>query len=80
MFLLAGLLTFSASARADEIELKDGSKLVGTIVGFENGNFKIETAYGFALVRKEEHRPDHSRRGIAQEQNLRRRSDGKTRR
>src|SRR5262249_88873 len=42
----------SSGARADEIRLKDGAKIVGTIVGYENDAFKVETAYGFALVRK----------------------------
>jgi hypothetical protein len=39
-------------ARADEIRLKDGSKIIGTIVGFEDDSFKVQTAYGFAMVRK----------------------------
>jgi hypothetical protein len=41
-----------AVANADEIRLKDGSKIIGTIVGFEDGSFKVQTAYGFAMVRK----------------------------
>ena len=48
------LLTAAASvARADEIRLKDGSKVIGTIVGFENDSFRVETSYGFALIRKD---------------------------
>jgi hypothetical protein len=53
------LLAFFASmtgvtnARADEIRLKDGSKISGTIVGFENGAFRVETSYGFALIQKD---------------------------
>ena len=50
---LALLLVLAASVRADEIRLKDGSKIVGTIVDFENDSFKVQTAYGFALVRKD---------------------------
>lgn len=42
-----------ASARAEEILLKDGQKIVGTIVGYENDMFRVETAYGIALVRKD---------------------------
>jgi len=42
-----------AVARADELHLKDGSKIIGNIVGFEDGSFKVETAYGFAMVRKD---------------------------
>ncbi len=40
-------------ARADEIHLRDGTKINGTIVAFENDSFKVETAYGFALIRKD---------------------------
>jgi hypothetical protein len=43
----------AASARADEIRLKDGTKISGTIVGFENESFRVETSYGFALVLKD---------------------------
>jgi hypothetical protein len=52
-FLLA-LLLISCAARADEIRLKDGSKIIGTIVGFEDGAFKVQTSYGFAMVRKDQ--------------------------
>jgi hypothetical protein len=56
---VAGLaaLTFlllAASARADEIKLKDGSKINGTIVGFEDNSFKVKTSYGFAVVQKDQ--------------------------
>ena len=47
------ILAIAASAHADEFHLKDGSKIVGTIVGFEDGGFKVETSYGFAFVRKD---------------------------
>lgn len=50
---LAGILSWGVAARADEFRLKDGTKISGTIVGFENDSFKVETAYGFALVRKD---------------------------
>jgi hypothetical protein len=54
-FLCAALsiLAVGTVLRADEIRLKDGSKIVGTVVGFEDGAFKVETAYGFAMVRKD---------------------------
>ena len=52
VFLLASLITASG-ARADEIRLKDGTKISGTIVGFENDSFRVETSYGFALVQKD---------------------------
>ena len=47
------LLYLPAAALADEIRLKDGSKITGTIVGFENDSFKVQTSYGFALVKKD---------------------------
>jgi hypothetical protein len=52
-FLLA-LLLVAGAVRADEIRLKDGTKITGTIVGFEDGAFKVQTSYGFALVRKDQ--------------------------
>jgi hypothetical protein len=50
---LLSLLIAANAARADEITLKDGSRIVGTIVGFENDSFRVETTYGFALIRKD---------------------------
>jgi hypothetical protein len=47
-------LQLAASARADEIKLKDGSKINGTIVGFEDNSFKVKTSYGFAVVQKDQ--------------------------
>jgi len=41
-------------ARADELKLKDGSTVVGTIVGFEEHSFKVKTSYGFAEVQKDQ--------------------------
>ena len=50
---LAFLLS-AAAARTDEIKLKDGSKINGTIVGFEDNSFKVKTSYGFAVVQKDQ--------------------------
>lgn len=47
------LLGAMAAARAEEITLKDGQKIVGTIVGYENDMFRVQTSYGIALVRKD---------------------------
>jgi len=47
------IFALGAVLRADEIRLKDGSKIIGNVVGVEDGAFKIETAYGFAMVRKD---------------------------
>jgi hypothetical protein len=56
-FLMAILvLTLSAtglSSRADEIRLKDGKKLYGVIVAYEDNMFKVKTDYGFVLVEKD---------------------------
>jgi len=50
---LAALLVAATAVRADEIRLKDGTKITGTIVGYEDDSFKVQTSYGFALVRKD---------------------------
>jgi hypothetical protein len=50
---LGMLLLDAPAARADELRLKDGTKIVGKIVGFEDDSFRVETSYGFALVRKD---------------------------
>jgi hypothetical protein len=42
------------AARADEIKLKDGTKITGTIVGFEENSFKVKTSYGFAEIQKDQ--------------------------
>lgn len=47
------ILLFGSVARGDEFHLKDGTKIVGTIVAYEDGSFKVQTSYGFAYVRKE---------------------------
>jgi len=54
---LVALIAFSGAmpgARADELKLKDGSTIVGTIVGFEEHSFKVKTGYGFAEVQKDQ--------------------------
>lgn len=48
----AGAL-LAAPARGDEVILRDGRKLIGTIVGFEKGVYRLETDFGTALIRKE---------------------------
>ncbi len=52
-----GLLLFVACAlalpaAADEIRLKDGKKLYGVIVAYEDNMFKVKTDFGFVLVEK----------------------------
>jgi hypothetical protein len=52
-FVALSFLLLATSVRADEIRLKDGSKIMGTIVGFEGDSFKVQTSYGFAMIRKD---------------------------
>jgi len=40
-------------ARADEIRLKDGKKLHGVIVAYEDNMFKVKTDFGYVLVEKD---------------------------
>ncbi|HJY86644.1 MAG TPA: hypothetical protein VKE24_07365, partial [Candidatus Acidoferrales bacterium] len=47
------VLILARPGLADEIRLKDGTKIIGTIVEFEDNSFKVETSYGFAFVRKD---------------------------
>jgi hypothetical protein len=41
------------SAHGDEIRLKDGQKLYGVIVAYEDNMFKVKTDFGFVLVEKD---------------------------
>jgi len=55
LLIAAFVLAFSAmmhSAWADEIQLKDGKKLYGVIVAYEDNMFKVKTDFGFVLVEK----------------------------
>jgi hypothetical protein len=47
-------LCLPAALRADELKLKDGTKIVGTIVGYEENSFRVKTNYGFAVVQKDQ--------------------------
>lgn len=47
-------LLVCATVRPDDLKLKDGSKISGSIVGFDDNSFKVQTSYGFALVRKDQ--------------------------
>jgi hypothetical protein len=53
--LLAGVCAgiFAGAARADEIRLKDGKKLHGVIVAYEENMFKVKTDFGYVLVEKD---------------------------
>lgn len=51
---LLAVLSAAPASRADELKLKDGTKITGVIVGFEENSFKVKTNYGFALVQKDQ--------------------------
>jgi len=57
LFVLAAtflaLSALACSVRADEIRLKDGRKLNGVIVAYEDGMFKVKTDYGYELIEKD---------------------------
>ena len=53
LFLLLLGVVAAAPARGEEITLDNGQKIVGKVVGFENGMFKVETEFGYALVRRD---------------------------
>ncbi|MEE8201212.1 MAG: hypothetical protein V3R29_08600 [Candidatus Acidoferrales bacterium] len=51
--LLAGsalLFLLALPADAEEFYLKDGTKLVGKIVGYQDGAFRVETSFGIAII------------------------------
>jgi hypothetical protein len=51
---LCGILLAPRALRADDLKLKDGSTISGTIVGYEENSFKVKTSYGFAVVQKDQ--------------------------
>lgn len=53
VILVVALSASGLSARADEIRLKSGRILNGVIVGYEDDMFRVKTADGFELVRKD---------------------------
>jgi len=53
LFAGAFVSIFASAARADEIRLKDGKKLHGVIVAYEDNMFKVKTDFGYVLVEKD---------------------------
>lgn len=47
---LALILVSALAVRADELHLKDGTRITGTIVGYQGNSFRVKTSYGYALV------------------------------
>jgi small nuclear ribonucleoprotein (snRNP)-like protein len=53
LFALLASSLAATSGRADEIRLKDGKKLYGVIVSYEDNMFKVKTDFGYVLVEKD---------------------------
>src|SRR5713101_8402535 len=51
--LARAFCAFAIPARADEIRLKDGRKLSGVIVAYEDNMFKVKTDFGYELIEKD---------------------------
>ena len=51
---ITAVLGASLATPADELKLKDGTKISGTIVGYEENSFRVQTSYGFAVVQKDQ--------------------------
>jgi len=48
--------SLAAPGRADEIRLKDGKKLYGVIVAYEDNMFKVKTDYGYVSWKRQDRR------------------------
>jgi hypothetical protein len=53
LFLLALPFLFVPLVLAEEFYLKDGTRIVGKIVAYEEGSFRVETSFGFAVIVKD---------------------------
>lgn len=53
LIFLGGMLWCAGVASADEIRLKDGKKLYGVIVGYDDNMFRVKTDFGYVLVEKD---------------------------
>jgi hypothetical protein len=51
--IVGGITLIGINSQADEIRLKDGKKIYGVIVAYEDNMFKVKTDYGFVLVEKD---------------------------
>ena len=52
LLLSIAVLLPALALQADELKLKDGTTINGTIIGFEENSFRVKTTYGFAVVLK----------------------------
>ncbi|HEX9763995.1 MAG TPA: hypothetical protein VGA39_01815 [Candidatus Acidoferrales bacterium] len=53
LWLAALLLLASAPLCAEEFHLKDGTRIVGKVVGYEKDAFRVETSFGIAIIYKD---------------------------
>lgn len=53
LLVITGTCLCVSASFADEIRLKDGKKLYGVIVGYEDNMFKVKTDFGYVLVEKD---------------------------
>jgi len=53
LVVLAAAGLCASAVQADEIRLKDGKKLHGVIVAYEDNMFKVKTDFGYVLVEKD---------------------------
>src|SRR5580704_14550299 len=51
---ICSLCALPLVAHADELKLKDGTTIKGILVGFDDNSFKVQTSFGFALVRRDQ--------------------------
>jgi hypothetical protein len=51
--VVLAITLFPKPAPADEIRLKDGQKIYGVIVAYEDNMFKVKTDFGYVLVEKD---------------------------
>ena len=52
--VLAACAVLAGGVCADQLHLKDGSVINGTIIGFDESSFKVKTNYGYAMVRRDQ--------------------------
>jgi hypothetical protein len=53
-YLLIVLFLLASLSRAEEIQLKDGSKITGTLLAIDGNTFRVKTAYGEIQVPRAE--------------------------
>jgi len=53
LLLAALVLLASVPLCAEEFYLKDGTKIVGKVVGYEKDAFRVETSFGIAIIYKD---------------------------